>query len=117
MATGTHLQTSTTPYNGSAAVDTTASFHTTGSPLQTSAIPYRNLHPQVFTQLLDIQDGNGNTPIAWAVRGAQYDAVQLLLQYGANPILQNNEGLTPLHVTYSLHDLGGANRVLYGFNI
>lgn len=57
-----------------------------------------------------IQDGanvnerdsdRGNTPIHWACAGGHLDAIEVLLEYGADVNAQNKHGRTPLHCLIS----------------
>jgi ankyrin repeat protein len=42
-----------------------------------------------------------NTPIHWAASGGNLDAIELLLEYGADVNAQNKNGRTPLHCLIS----------------
>ena len=46
---------------------------------------------------IDAQDANGRTPLFWATRRGDVDAVQLLLDYGANVSIADNQGYMPIH--------------------
>ena len=47
------------------------------------------------THLTDLQDGEGWTPLHWAVNLNMPKFVQFLLQFGANPDEEDYEGQTP----------------------
>ena len=53
--------------------------------------------------VLDIRDRHGNTPTAWAVRTAQMDMLQYLLQNSADAQLANLEHTAPIHFACMLH--------------
>ena len=46
---------------------------------------------------VDWQNFNGETPLAMAIKGGDYDVVCILLEYGANPNVGNCSGEMPLH--------------------
>lgn len=46
----------------------------------------------------NLRDGGGNTPIAWAVRLGNLQALKSLLEWGADPNITNNQSQSPLHV-------------------
>ena len=50
------------------------------------------------TNILNIQDGNGDTPLHTAVRAGSFSSARILLEAGAYIDIQNNSGLTPLAV-------------------
>lgn len=43
-------------------------------------------------------DNDGNTPLHWAAEKNQVESVRFLLSKGANPNLQNNSMMAPLHL-------------------
>ncbi len=45
---------------------------------------------------INIQDGEGNTPLHYAALRGDYEMAEVLLQNGASPDIKNNEGHTPL---------------------
>jgi ankyrin repeat protein len=45
---------------------------------------------------LNLKDVNGLTPLIWAVDRGHLEACKLLLDAGADPSVQDNEGITPL---------------------
>ncbi len=47
-----------------------------------------------------VMDANGNTPLLWIIRNHPHPTrvVETLLQWGANPNAQNNDGQTALHL-------------------
>lgn len=51
--------------------------------------------------LLSPLDRSGRTPLHWAVESGTIGIVRLLLENGASPNSQDNDGLSPLHVAVS----------------
>jgi len=47
---------------------------------------------------VNIQDRFGNTPLYYAVYFSAQDLISLLLKHGANPLIKNNEDVTPLDI-------------------
>lgn len=48
--------------------------------------------------LLNVRDQQGNTPVAWAVRGNSARSMAFLAQHNADATTPNLEGATPLHM-------------------
>ncbi|XP_023390373.1 transient receptor potential cation channel subfamily A member 1 [Pteropus vampyrus] len=59
-------------------------------------------------EVLNVMDNYGNTPLHWAVVKNQAESVKFLLSKGANPNLQNNSMMAPLHLAVQ----GGHNEVV-----
>lgn len=55
-------------------------------------VVYMNCRP------IDAQDNQGNTPLHLACKSRKIGGVKVLLEYNANPNIQNNLGLTPLDI-------------------
>ena len=55
---------------------------------------------------INIQDGDGSTPLHKAVEGNSGSKVEILLQNGADPTLTNKDGLTPLLLACNKRHLG-----------
>ena len=51
---------------------------------------------------INAQDCYGMTPLHYAVRSGNYDAVQVLLEAGANPNIENQDGSIPLDLGFKL---------------
>ncbi|XP_070248118.1 transient receptor potential cation channel subfamily A member 1 [Myotis yumanensis] len=49
-------------------------------------------------EVLNVMDDDGNTPLHWAAEKNQVESVRFLLSKGANPNLQNNSMMAPLHL-------------------
>ncbi|WP_051654723.1 ankyrin repeat domain-containing protein [Persephonella sp. IF05-L8] len=47
---------------------------------------------------LNYQDENGGTALHWAVFYGYKDIVQLLLMHGADPLIKDKDGITPIDV-------------------
>lgn len=60
------------------------------------------------TNILNIQDGNGDTPLHIAVRQGFLGTAKILLEAGAYIDIQNNNGLTPLAV--AIKEYNGKNQ-------
>lgn len=48
--------------------------------------------------ITNLRDGGGNTPVAWAVRLGNVQALKSLLEWGADVNITNNQSQSPLHV-------------------
>ncbi|CAH1406842.1 unnamed protein product [Nezara viridula] len=64
-----------------------------------AALYAQNIVPMVFTLLncggdINARNVEGNTPLHFAVMVGHVDATSILLQYGANPFIENNDGMT-----------------------
>lgn len=49
---------------------------------------------------VNAKDGDGMTPMYWAVEHFRIDAIRLLIKYGADVNTTDNIGWTPLEVAY-----------------
>ena len=58
-----------------------------------------------YKEQIDWTDSNGKTPLHWAAHKGDGQAVQVLLQYGANPNAFDNINNTPLHLSARLGSL------------
>ena len=64
---------------------------------------------QTLTKLLQIpdnidkRDNNGNTPLMYACTRGNISLVSLLLEYGANPSLKNNNGWNAYMISNYYH--------------
>lgn len=56
-----------------------------------------------FEANIDVTDGNGWTPLHWAVRHGNVETIDALLRHGANLELQSDMGATPLTYALSRH--------------
>lgn len=45
-----------------------------------------------------MMDDYGNTPLHWATEKNKVESIKFLLSKGANPNLQNNNMMAPLHI-------------------
>ena len=52
------------------------------------------------TAYINVQNEYGNTPLLYSTHLKQTNAVKYLLHHGANPNIQNNEGFTPLFISF-----------------
>lgn len=52
---------------------------------------------QRSTENMDILDSTGRSPLSWAAKRGEAEAVRVLLEYGADPNNSDNTGMTPLH--------------------
>lgn len=52
---------------------------------------------QRSTAMLDTVDSTGRSPLSWAARRGEDEAVRLLLEHGADPNNKDNSNMTPLH--------------------
>ncbi|XP_053571098.1 transient receptor potential cation channel subfamily A member 1 [Bombina bombina] len=55
------------------------------------------------TEVLNVLDCRGNSPLHWAVQKNQANCVKILLSRGANPNILNHYRLSPLHMAVQLH--------------
>ena len=61
-------------------------------------------NPAIIKALLDagvnpnVRDGDGSTPLHWAVITGGLAAIKVLLDASANPNTKDESGMTPLHV-------------------
>ena len=62
--------------------------------------------------LLNERDPSGYFPIHWASLYNQYEVVELLLAYGANPLEQGAHGDTPLHWATKKSSLSVFNQII-----
>ena len=60
------------------------------------------------TNILNLQDSNGDTPLHTAVRAGSFSSARILLEAGAYIDIQNNNGLTPLAV--AIKEYNGKNQ-------
>ncbi|KAL9045698.1 MAG: hypothetical protein Q9214_001301 [Letrouitia sp. 1 TL-2023] len=49
------------------------------------------------TKELDVPDSSGHTCVSWAAKRGDIEALQILLEYGADPSIPDIHGNTPLH--------------------
>lgn len=56
------------------------------------------------TNILNLQDSNGDTPLHTAVRAGSFSSARILLEAGAYIDIKNNNGLTPLAVAIKEHN-------------
>ena len=70
--------------------------------------------PAPNPELLNIRDGLGNTPIAWAVRGKTVEAVAFFMEHSADLNIANLEGSTPLHSSCGFMDTTIVQQLLRG---
>ncbi|XP_014274020.1 protein draper isoform X2 [Halyomorpha halys] len=67
------------------------------TPFHYAAYYAKNVAPMVLTILrcggnINVKNSDGNTPLHVAVIRGHFNATSTLLQYGANPFIENNEG-------------------------
>ncbi|KAF3934562.1 Ankyrin-1 [Dactylella cylindrospora] len=55
-------------------------------------------HLRCSTDMIDIPDASGRTPIWWAASRGDTDYLQILISHGADVNFPNKRGLTPLHL-------------------
>lgn len=60
------------------------------------------------TNILNLQDSNGDTPLHTAVRAGSFSSARILLEAGAYIDIKNNNGLTPLAV--AIKEYNGKNQ-------
>lgn len=60
------------------------------------------------TDILNMQDSNGDTPLHTAVRAGSFSSTRILLEAGAYIDIKNNNGLTPLAV--AIREYNGKNQ-------
>eukprot|EP01135_Chromosphaera_perkinsii_P009833 Nk52_evm16s1916 gene=Nk52_evmTU16s1916 len=59
---------------------------------------------QNLAHLIDVGDEHGMGPVSYAVESGHAEAVQLLLDNGANPFLKNEYGCTPMSIAWVNND-------------
>ena len=69
-----------------------------------------------FPEGIQIQDHDGNTPLHYAVRTGNEDAIPFLIQHGANPFTRNKNGETPLDFAKKNENLKDKLDLLYESN-
>jgi ankyrin repeat protein len=56
-----------------------------------------NQYSQQIYQYINPQDTEGDTPLMWAAQGGKVNSARILLEYGVDIDLKNNDDMTALH--------------------
>jgi ankyrin repeat protein len=66
---------------------------------------------------LEVKDAQGKTALFWAIEYGRLDCFELLLESGANPNAQDEDGVTCLNVSLSSNGLSEFSEALKRFNV
>ncbi|MBK6607914.1 MAG: ankyrin repeat domain-containing protein [Leptospiraceae bacterium] len=66
---------------------------------------------------LEKKDAQRKTPLFWAIENGRLDCFELLLQSGANPNAQDEDGVTCLNIALSSNGLSEFSDALKRFNV
>ena len=53
---------------------------------------------------INVQDGDGWTPLHWSIHQKNIKFIDILLQFGSNSNLSDYEGISPLNLSKSIND-------------